>query len=137
MISGIDQSELMISRAKKKAVQIEWNVGNAEAHPFPAGSFQDIICTLAIHHFKSVPKAFKEVFRAISKGRFAILTSYPKQMMGYWLNEYFPRAMERAIRQMPSKNAVFESLKTTGFKQIVDKIFAVPRDLVHFCNSGI
>src|SRR5579859_5094306 len=83
-ISGIDQSELMISMAKKKAPAIGWKVGDAENLPFPSRSFQGAICTLATHHFRSVQKAFTEAFGVISGGRFVVFTAYPEQMMGYW-----------------------------------------------------
>jgi ubiquinone/menaquinone biosynthesis C-methylase UbiE len=69
MIDGIDQSELMISRAKEKAPHMEWHVGDAELLPFPNGSFQGVTCILAIHHFKNVRKAFMEALRVINKGR--------------------------------------------------------------------
>ena len=137
MIHGIDQSELMISRAKEKAAQMEWQVGDAEALPFPAESLQGVTCILAIHHFKNVRDAFMEVFRVIDKGRFVIVTAYPDQMMGYWLNEYFPRAMRRGMRQMLSKTALFAELEIAGFKPSVEETFEVPRDLQDlFLQSG-
>jgi len=137
MIHGIDQSELMISRAKEKAAHMEWHVGDAEALPFPAESLQGVTCILAIHHFKNVRNAFMEVFRVIDKGRFVIVTAYPDQMMGYWLNEYFPRAMRRGTRQMLSKTALFAELERAGFKPSIEETFEVPRDLQDlFLQSG-
>lgn len=137
MIDGIDQSELMISRAKEKAPHMEWHVGDAELLPFPSGSFQGATCILAIHHFKNVRKAFMEVFRVIDKGRFVIFTAYPEQMMRYWLNEYFPEAMRRGMRQMLSKRALFGHLEAAGFERIVEENFEVPCDLQDlFLHSG-
>ena len=106
MIGGIDQSELMISTAKGKVPGMEWHVGEAEALPFAAGSFQGVTCILAIHHFRNVQKAFFEVHRVIDKGRFVVFTAYPEQMMGYWLNEYFPRPMQRGMQQMLPKSTL-------------------------------
>jgi len=62
MICGVNQSELMISRAKEKAPDMEWHVGDAELLPFPGGSFQGVTCILAIHHFKNVRNASMEMF---------------------------------------------------------------------------
>ena len=137
MIRGIDQSELMISTAKGKAPQMEWHVGDAEALPFAAGSFQGVTCILAIHHFKDVRKAFLEMHRVIDKGRLVIFTAYPDQMMGYWLNEYFPRPMQRGMQQMLPKSALFGHLEAAGFKRIVEESFEVPHDIQDlFLQSG-
>ena len=136
-ICGVDQSELMISRAKEKAPDMEWHFGDAELLPFPGGSFQGVTCILAIHHFKNVRNALMEVFRVIDKGRLVIFTAYPEQMKDYWLNEYFPQAMRRAIRQMLSKRDLFGHLEAVGFQRIVEEDFEVPyylQDL--FLQSG-
>jgi ubiquinone/menaquinone biosynthesis C-methylase UbiE len=44
----------MISGAKTKAPDIDWDVGDAEALPFPDGSFDGVICTLETHHFQDI-----------------------------------------------------------------------------------
>lgn len=136
-IRGIDQSERMISDAKTKAPGINWALGDAEALPFPDGSFDGVICTLATHHFQDMQGAFAEAFRVMRRGRFVIFTAYPEQMSGYWLNEYFPIAMERATRQMLSKSALFEYLEIAGFGEIFEETFEIPRDLEDlFLHSG-
>lgn len=129
MIRGIDQSELMISRARKKTTQIKWHVGVAEALPFPDASFQGVACILATHHFRDINAAFREAVRVISKGRFVIFTAYPEQMVGYWLNEYFPQAMHRARMQMLSKSVLFRYFEAAGFRHIAEESFEIPADL--------
>lgn len=136
-ICGVDQSELMLRQAKKKAPGIEWHFGSAEDLPFLPGSFQGVSCVLATHHFKNIRESFREVFRIINKGRFVIFTAYQEQMKGYWLNEYFPRPTARATKKMLSKAVLFESLKTTGFKHIREEIFEVAPDVEDlFLQSG-
>lgn len=136
-IRGIDQSERMISDAKSKAPNIDWDVGNAEALPFPDGSFDGVICTLATHHLQNIQMAFAEAFRVIRPGRFVVFTAYPNQMSGYWLHEYFPIAMERATRQMLSKSALFAYLEIAGFHEMFEETFEVPHDLEDlFLHSG-
>jgi hypothetical protein len=71
------------------------------------------------------------------RGRFVIFTAYPGQMSGYWLNEYFPIAMERATRQLLSKSALFGYLKISGFHEIFEETFEIPHDLEDlFLHSG-
>jgi len=136
-VHGVDQSELMISRAKEKAPHMAWYVSDAEGLSFADRSFAGVTCILATHHFKDVKKAFSEMFRVINKGRAVILTAYPEQMQGYWLNEYFPRAMRRAMQQMLSKTALFGCLESVGFQQIVDETFTVYPGLQDlFLQSG-
>jgi ubiquinone/menaquinone biosynthesis C-methylase UbiE len=136
-IRGIDQSERMISDAKTKAPDIDWDVGDAEALPFPDGSFDGVICTLATHHFQDIQTAFSEAFRVVRRGRLVIFTAYPDQMSGYWLNEYFPIAMERASRQMLSKTALFGYLEIAGFHEIFEETFEIPHGLEDlFLHSG-
>jgi hypothetical protein len=58
-------------------------------------------------------------------------------MLGYWLNEYFPQAMQRGMRQMLSKRALFGHLEAAGFERIVEEDFEVPCDLQDsFLQSG-
>lgn len=53
-VSGIDASNEMIARAKKKAVnagvEIDLQVAICEALPFPTGTFDVVFSTMMLHH---------------------------------------------------------------------------------------
>ena len=55
-VAGIDASSEMIDRARHKAalagLQLKFEVASADALPFPAGSFDVVICTVALHHLR-------------------------------------------------------------------------------------
>lgn len=126
---GVDVSSEMLDKAAARSPEIAWTLAPADALPFPDGTFDGAICTLAIHHFPDLLAPFREVHRALRGGRFVIFTSFPDQMRGYWLNRYFPVMMEHATLQMPSREMVLGALADAGFtlREIVP--FDVPADL--------
>jgi SAM-dependent methyltransferase len=113
---GIDISQTMIAQAKEHAAPVDWHHGPADALPFPDGSFDGLICSLAIHHFPEILTPFREAHRVLDTGRFVIFTAFPEQMHAYWLCRYFPKMMRRSIEQMPTREAVFSSLRAAGFE---------------------
>jgi len=125
---GIDQSAVMIETAGKKNDKLTWRAGDVKCLPFPSGFFDGAVCTLAIHHFDDLEAAFMEVYRVIRDGRFVLFTSTRDQMRGYWLNKYFPNAIEASIAQMPDMNEVIDILKEVGFRNISTEIYEVSRD---------
>ncbi|HEX6063510.1 MAG TPA: class I SAM-dependent methyltransferase [Longimicrobiales bacterium] len=60
-VVGIDASPEMIDRARHKAaragLQLKFEVASADALPFPAGSFDVVICTVALHHLRRSMRA--------------------------------------------------------------------------------
>lgn len=123
---AFDQSEIMIERAKEKSSNIDWGVFDVIKTPYESGSFNAIVCTLAIHHFQDLDAAFKEVSRILApQGKFVIFTSTPEQMETYWLNHYFPTMLECSIRQMPSINKIEAALGNADLELIENKPFFV------------
>jgi len=137
VMTGIDESSLMIVSAQRKNSKINWIIGGAEDMSFTDNEFRGVICTLALHHFKSAGVIFREVYRVIDKGQFVIFTSTPEQMKGYWLNEYFPGIMSASINQMPSLKSIEKDLKNAGFNSINSEPYLVKDDLKDmFLYSG-
>ena len=129
---GVDRSLWMLSTARQKSNSIPWCLGTAEALPFSDGSFSGAICVLAIHYFKGLEQAFAEVARVLGCGQFIIFTATPEQMRGYWLNEYFPKAMKKSIEQMPGETRVIDALEGAGFTSIRMEPYNVRDDLEDF-----
>jgi SAM-dependent methyltransferase len=127
--TGVDSSSTMLARAREKAGAARWVAADAAALPFADGAFERALCTLAIHHFPALPPVFAELRRVLRAGRLVLLTAFPRQMERYWLREYFPDAMERAIRQMPGEEAVLGGLRAAGFREIGVEPYHVRPDL--------
>lgn len=124
---GVDISEEMLRQASVKNHDIEWSQAAADALPFDDGTFNGAICTLAIHHFPELHAPFREVFRVLKEGVFAIFTPLPEQMRHYWLYHYFPEMMERSTRQVPSRESILGVLRDAGFE--IDAV--VPFDITN------
>ena len=97
----------MLSEARRKSNLVEWSRLDVERTGYESGFFDAAMCSLAIHHFRDLSRAFEEVARVIRpSGRFVVFTSTSEQMEGYWLNEYFPEMMVRSRQKMPSLEAI-------------------------------
>jgi SAM-dependent methyltransferase len=132
---GVEISLRMLSEAHTSRVQ--WVLGDALALPFAAGSFTRVMCTLAIHHFANLGRAFAEIARVLRRGRLVLFTSAPSQMRQYWLNEYFPLAMARSIAVMPELDLVQTLLVTAGFASTRVEPWDVPPNVQDlFLYSG-
>lgn len=131
-ISGIDQSIQMINIARQKDSSIKWFLGDVKELPFPNDIFSGATCILAIHHFTNLQCAFSEIARVMLKGYFVIFTATSEQMKRYWLNEYFPEAMGKSIRQMQRKSEIVGALKKAGFNKISFELYEIKEALEDF-----
>ena len=129
---AVDQSEVMLEKARQKSKLVNWHKGDVNRLPFPSDCFDGVTCTLAIHHFPSLSRAFAEVRRVLKDGRFVLFTSTTEQMKGYWLNVYFPDAMRLSMEQMPNRADISNALDDSGFQTLEVEPYAVHEELVDF-----
>lgn len=135
---GVDHSSKMLREAARKCDSVSWHEADVEDLPFAAASFDGAILTLALHHFASPVHAFREVARVLKAAApLVIFTSTAEQMRGYWLNHYFPQALERAIEQMPSLESTRSALRAAGLRIVASEPYHVRTDLEDlFLYSG-
>ena len=136
-IEGIDISEEMLNKARRKYPSIRFSQGDAKNLPFQDNSFDSATCILATHHINDNKKLFQEIFRVLKKGNFVIFTATPEQMKRYWLCHYFPKMMEDAMKKMTNDTEIKQLLEQSGFKILQTKRFFVTektQDL--FLHSG-
>lgn len=111
-IIGIDPSQKMLDYASATVSNIKWMLGSSENIPLPNSSVDGVIITLSIHHWKDLSKSALELNRVLKpSAKIIVFTSSPEQMKGYWLNHYFPKMMDSAIKQMPSIEIFTQYLK--------------------------
>lgn len=112
---GVDVSSGMLRTALNKGGNIRLALGDGAMLPYRDGSFDGAICTMALHHLPRLEPVFCEARRLLRGGKLVMFTSTSEQMAGYWLNEYFPIAMERSTEQMPSQTTILAALEAAGF----------------------
>lgn len=127
-MTGVDVSDVMLSRARSKSTEVNWIQADAAQLPFADGRFQGAVTMLAVHHLHNVVSVFREVYRVMDQGRYVIFTSSPEQMAQYWLNAYFPMMMHKAMDRMPTVSQVADWLKEAGFHRVETETYLVPED---------
>jgi ubiquinone/menaquinone biosynthesis C-methylase UbiE len=130
---GIDVSRQMLTSAHAKPSTVRWVNGDAASLPFADRAFQVAVCTMALHHFRQPGWAVREIARVLDSGddggRLVIFTADREQMRCYWLREYFPDAIEQAIRQMPPPEQTLAMLAEAGFTRVVRVPWSVTPEL--------
>jgi len=131
-IRGLELSATMLKRAKEKGPSIAWHNGRAEAIPFASAIFDGATCTFVHHHMADPVAAFKEVHRVLKPhSRFVIFNGTAEQMRHCWLNEYFPRAMEKATAPYERFETI-DVLEAAGFRIECEEKYDIAPDLKDF-----
>lgn len=130
---GLDQSTLMLRRARAKEPRLDWIAGQAEALPFADASFAGAFCTMTLHHLQDFEAVFSEIARVLKPGgRFVAFTALPEQAEQFWLNAYFPELMRRAVLRMPGRARIEAALSVAGLRFTELVPFNVPENPVDF-----
>ena len=65
-VVGLDLNEAMLAVARRLRSDIEWRQGDAGELPFPAGSFDVVLCQAALMFFPDPAKALREMARVVT-----------------------------------------------------------------------
>ncbi len=136
--TAFDHSRKMLSEARAKSTLVKWQQFDVTATSYENDYFDGATCSLAIHHFPDLEKAFAEIARILKPGgKFIVFTATPDQMRSYWLNHYFPIMVERSCDQMPSIETVESALNKAGiFVEFTEPFFITPDLQDFFLYSG-
>jgi SAM-dependent methyltransferase len=128
--TGVEPSEKMLEIARKNDTGISWLYGSAENIPAGGNTFNAVIATLTIHHWKDLNLALKEIYRVTKEnGTIVFFTAAPEQIAGYWLNHYFPQMLRSSIIQMPSVDVIADALSNAGFEIKTTEKYFIQDDL--------
>ena len=84
--TGIDITPKMIEAANAKGLDgVSFVVGDCEALPFEAESFDAIICSNSFHHYPNPQKFYDSVRRVLRPGGRLILQDYTAPKLILWL----------------------------------------------------
>lgn len=73
-VTGIDQSSIMLEKAKAKVLNAKFINGQITDLPFSDKSFDIAICALVLTHSKSLTRAISEIKRVVRRGGKIILS---------------------------------------------------------------
>jgi ubiquinone/menaquinone biosynthesis C-methylase UbiE len=135
---GVEPSEKMLEKAKRRNCNVNWVKDTAEELPFDDEYFDGGIATLTIHHWTDLHKAFAEIYRILKpQAHLLIYTAAPEQIKGYWLNHYFPKMLADSAEQMPAFEKVNDAAIKARFVMAGTEKYFIKDDLQdHFLYAG-
>jgi ubiquinone/menaquinone biosynthesis C-methylase UbiE len=85
-LAGVDVSEAMVAQAKRNLARhegtsaIEVRTANAERLPFDDGTFDRVVSTGSLHHWKAPLAGLAEAYRVLTSGGYALVYDLVRNM---------------------------------------------------------
>jgi len=140
-VTGLDFSERMLERARRKSDEIEWIEGDALALPFADGSFDAATVGFGVRNLDDLPKGLGELRRVLRPGgRLGILEiTTPRGLLRpfykLWFDGLVPLAgkllpggsaytyLPASVRRFPEAKELAELMESAGFEQVRYRFF--------------
>jgi demethylmenaquinone methyltransferase / 2-methoxy-6-polyprenyl-1,4-benzoquinol methylase len=141
-VTGVDFSERMLERARRKEPSITWVEADALALPFAAGSFDAVTIGFGLRNLRDAAAGLAELRRVLRKGgRVSVLDlSRPRGILGtacrVWLDRVVPQLgrfvpggwaysyLPASARRFPAPDGLARLMDTAGFDRIRWRLFA-------------
>jgi demethylmenaquinone methyltransferase/2-methoxy-6-polyprenyl-1,4-benzoquinol methylase len=135
-VTGLDFSERMLERARRKSAGIDWVRGDVLALPFPDGSFDAATVGFGIRNVEDLEAGLRELARVLRPGgRLACLEiTRPRGALrpffSLWFDGLVPLAgkalpggaaysyLPASVRRFPGPEELGEALRRAGFGEI-------------------
>jgi demethylmenaquinone methyltransferase/2-methoxy-6-polyprenyl-1,4-benzoquinol methylase len=135
-VTGVDFSERMLARARRKSDAVEWVQGDALALPFPDASFDVATIGFGIRNVAGVDDGLRELARVVRPGgRVAVLEiTAPRGLLRpffrLWFDVLVPLAgkalpggvayayLPASVRTFPGPDEFAEHLRGAGFSSV-------------------
>lgn len=129
-VDAIEPSQLMIKQAKKLD-RVRWIESSAENMDLENNSYDGIVSTLAIHHFKSMDITLSNIYESLKENRsLVIFGADPRKINnGCWFKEYFGDLIDKAKGAYTEVFELISKLESV-FQNNVNYIpFNIPHDI--------
>jgi len=141
-VSGLDFSERMLARARKKSSEVEWVQGDALALPFDDGSFDAATVGFGVRNLSDLPGGLAEMKRVLRPGgRVAVLEiTQPKGRLAGFYRVWFDRIvpllgkvlpggaaytyLPASVRRFPGPEDLADVMRAAGFDDVRYRLFA-------------
>jgi demethylmenaquinone methyltransferase / 2-methoxy-6-polyprenyl-1,4-benzoquinol methylase len=132
-VVGLDFSERMLERARRKSGTVEWVHGDALALPFEDGSFDAVTVGFGVRNFEDLDRGLRELVRVLRPGgRIAVLeitqpNGVLRPFFRLWFDVLVPLAgrilpggsaytyLPASVRRFPGPEHLSELLERAGF----------------------
>ena len=141
-VTGLDFSERMLERARRKAPDLEWVEGDLLALPFADGSFDAVTVGFGVRNVEDLDRALLELRRVLrAGGRLAILEiTRPRGVLapfyGLWFDRVVPLLgrvlpggaaytyLPASVRRFPGVDELARLITAAGFGDVRVRLFA-------------
>jgi demethylmenaquinone methyltransferase / 2-methoxy-6-polyprenyl-1,4-benzoquinol methylase len=141
-VTGLDFSERMLERARRKAPELEWVRGDLLALPFPDGSFDAATVGFGVRNVENLDQALNELRRVLRPGgRLGILEitrpSGPLALFyRFWFDGVVPLIgkllpggsaytyLPASVRRFPGPEELAGVMRTAGFDDVRYRLLA-------------
>lgn len=141
-VTGLDFSERMLERARRKAPELEWVSGDLLALPFEHASFDVATVGFGVRNVESLEAALAELRRVLRPGgRLAILEiTRPGGFLGPFYRVWFDRVvpllgkllpggsaytyLPASVKRFPGPEALTDRIVAAGFGDVAVQLFA-------------
>ena len=141
-VTGLDFSEPMLERARKKSDSVEWVQGDALALPFPDSSFDVVTVGFGVRNVSDLEGGLAELRRVLRPGgRLGVLDiTTPRGVLRPFYSVWFDRVvpllgkvlpggtaytyLPASVRRFPSAEELAALIRAAGFEQVGYRLFA-------------
>ena len=141
-VTGVDFSERMLERARRKSTNVEWLQADALALPFADGSFDVGTAGFGVRNFEDLEAGVRELRRVLREGgRVGVLEiTQPQGVLRPFFRVWFDRIVPLAgkllpgggayaylpasVRRFPGPVDLAAALERSGFSDVRYRLFA-------------
>jgi demethylmenaquinone methyltransferase / 2-methoxy-6-polyprenyl-1,4-benzoquinol methylase len=141
-VVGVDFSERMLERARRKAPDLEWVQADVLALPFEDGSFDAAVVGFGIRNVENLERGLRELRRVLAPGgRVGILEiTTPRGLLAPFYRVWFDRVvpllgrllpggeaysyLPASVRRFPGPEELAELLRACGFGGVRFRLLA-------------
>ena len=141
-VTGLDFSERMLERARRKAPDVTWVRGDLLQLPFQTASFDAATVGFGVRNVDDLQQALRELRRVLrTDGRIGILEitrprGFLRHFYGLWFDRVVPLLgrvlpvgaayayLPASVRRFPAPEELAKLMRSAGFEEVRYRLFA-------------